>query len=127
MSDNVYFDLEIKQMSDNVYFDLEIKQLEKLKKKAIEEANENCDEGDEGTRMLFNNLELTSKPDERYFDDKKGAFTFSGTLKDKDSDENLGYLSFDVDMDADTLLEIIQIYMKRLGKVKTVLEAVKDE
>lgn len=114
-------------MSDEVYFDIEIEALEELKEKAIVEADENCDEGDEGKRMLFNNLELDSKPSERYFDDKKGTFTFSGNLKDKDSDKTLGYLSFDVDMDADTLLDIIQIYMKRLGKVKTVLEAVKDE
>ncbi len=114
-------------MSDEVYFELDIEQLEKLKKKAIAEADENCDEGDEGKRMLFNNLGLDSEPTERYFDDKNGKFHFSGTLKDKDSDCDLGYLSFDVGMDADTLLEIIQIYMKRLGKVKTVLEAVKDE
>ncbi len=114
-------------MSDEVYFELEIKALEELKVKAIKEADEGCEKGDEGTRMLFNNLELDAEPAERYFDEKKGAFTFSGTLKDKDSDKKLGYLSFDVDMDADTLLDIIQIYMKRLGKVKTVLEAVKDE
>ena len=114
-------------MTDKVYFELNCEQLENLKKKAIEEANENCDKDDEGKRMLFNNLELDSEPAERFFDEKKGTFTFSGTLKDKDSDEDLGYLSFDVDMDADTLLEIIQVYMKRLGKVKTVLEAVKDE
>ncbi len=114
-------------MSDNVYFELNIKELEKLKKEAISEANENCDKGDEGKRMLFNDLELDSEPAERFFDEKKGTFTFSGSLKDKESEENLGYLSFTLDMDADTLLEIIQVYMKRLGKVKTVLEAVKDE
>ena len=115
------------KMNDEVYFELNIEELEKLKKKAIAEADENCDKGDEGKRMLFNNLTLESSPSERYFDKKKATFTFSGNLQDKDSEENLGYLSFDVDMDADTLLEIIQVYMKKLGKVKTVLEAVKDE
>ena len=114
-------------MSDEIYFELNIKELEKLKKKAIAEADENCDEGEEGKSMLFNNLELDSSPSERYFDEKKSTFTFSGNLKDKDTEEVLGYLSFDVDMDADSLLEVIQIYMKKLGKVKTVLEAVKDE
>ena len=114
-------------MKDEVYFELNIKELEKLKEKAISEASDVCEEGDEGKRMLFNNLQLDSKPSERFFDEKKGTFTFSGTLKDKDQDEDLGYLSFEVDMDADTLLDIIQVYMKRLGKVKTVLEAVKDE
>ena len=114
-------------MSDEVYFELNVKELEKLKEKSISEADENCDKGDEGKRMLFNNLELDSQPSERYFDEKKGKLIFSGSLKDKDLDANLGYLSFELDMNADTLLEIIQTYMKRLGKIKTVLEAVKDE
>ena len=114
-------------MSDEVYFEIEVSELEKLKKKAISEADEVCDKGDEGRKMLFNNLELDSDPSERYFDDKKGKLIFSGNLKDKDSNVSLGYLSFDLDMNADTLLEVIQIYMKKLGKVKTVLEAVKDE
>ena len=114
-------------MSDEVYFELYTKELEKLKKKSIVESDKVCDKGDEGKSMLFNNLELDSSPSERYFDEKKSVFTFSGNLKDKDSEEVLGYLSFDLDIDVDTLLEIIQIYMKKLGKVKTVLEAVKDE
>ena len=114
-------------MSDEVYFEINKSEFDKLKTKAIQEGDKVCDKGDEGDSMLFNNLELDSKPSERYFDEKKGSFIFSGNLKDKDSECDLGYLNFEVDMDADTLLEIIQVYMKRLGKVKTVLEAVKDE
>lgn len=114
-------------MTDECYFELDIEEIEKLKKKAIEKANENCDDGDEGKRMLFNNLEVDSDPGERYFDIEKNKFIFSGNLLDKESEEVLGYLSFSLNVDSKTLLEIIHLYMKRLGKVKTILEAVKDE
>lgn len=112
---------------DSVSIELNTSNFDKIKSKAIKAGDEYCDEGEDGKSMLLNNLRLDSESDERYLNIKENKFVFSGSLVDIDTEENVGYLSFDLDLDAETLLELINIYMKKLGKVKTVLEAVKDE
>ena len=52
------------------------------------------------------------------------SIDFSGTLKDGNSD--LGYVSMNLKMDFDDIISLIEVYRKRLGKLKTVLEATKD-
>jgi len=38
---------------------------------------------------------------------------------------DLGYISLDFNLDLDTAIDVIEFYMKKLGKLKTVLEATK--
>lgn len=38
---------------------------------------------------------------------------------------DLGYVSLDFEMDTETVIDIIEFYMKKLGKLKTILEATK--
>ena len=112
---------------DRVTISIRTSDFDKLKKKAIKSGDEYCDDGEEGKEMNLNYLKLDSKSDERYFDVKSNSFVFSGSLVDIDTEENLGYLSMDVKLDSEMLLDIISMYIKRLSKVKTVIEAIKDE
>ena len=114
-------------MEDSVSISIRTSDFDKLRKKAIESGDQYCDKGEEGKEMNLDFLKLSSKSDERYFDIKDNTFTFSGSLVDKDTEEDLGYLSLNLEVDADTLLDLVSMYIKRLSKLKTVLEAVKDE
>jgi hypothetical protein len=38
---------------------------------------------------------------------------------------DLGYISLDFNLDMDTAIDVIEFYMKKLGKLKTILEATK--
>lgn len=49
---------------------------------------------------------------------KNGVITVCGN-------NELGYFSIDINLDLDTVVDIIEFYMKKLGKLKTVLEATK--
>jgi len=112
-------------MVDEVYLELRTEDFEKKKKVAVKNANENAPDDPENENMLWENLEIETT--EQKFDLEKGTLNFSGSMVDTD-DENkcLGYISLKLDLDLETILEIINLYMKRLGKLKTVLEATKD-
>ena len=114
-------------MEDRVTLSIRTSDFDKLKAKAIEEGDKYCDDGEDGKEMNLNYLKLDSKPDERYFDIKNNKLVFSGGLVDIDTEDNVGYLSLDLDLDAETLLELVSMYIKKLSKLKTVLEVVKDE
>lgn len=113
--------------NDEIYFELDVGKFEKIKPEAIKKADEDCEKGDEGKKLLLDNLKLESKPSERFFDIEKNVFTFSGSLLNKDDDEIIGYMSLDLAMDTNTLLDLIQMYIKKLQRVKTVMESVKEE
>lgn len=71
----------------------------------------------------------------------KGAFEFTGSLQKDDLKpvdltedglisiegyvNGLGSVHVDAELDLDTIIKIVERYMKRLGKLKTVLEASK--
>ncbi len=114
-------------MEDNVNIEIRTEDFDKIRSKAIEAGDKLSEDGDEGKYVSLNNLKLDSKPDERYLDIKGNKFIFSGSLLDKDTNDDVGYMSFELAFDAETLVDLISVYMKKLGKVKTVLEAVKDE
>lgn len=94
-----------------VYLHLNGENFEKMKGKA----NERSKEDDENSKDYnFDWMPLES--DEVSFE--------AGTLSINGSND-LGYFSMDIDLDLDTVVDIIEFYMKKLGKLKTVLEATK--
>lgn len=103
-------------MSDNIYLDIRLSDFEKKKKVGIEECKANGDEDG----MSWPNL--TFNIDSAEFRD--GKLYNSGRILDVDLTD-FGYLSVDVQLNLDIVIDIIEYYMKKLGKLKTVLEATK--
>ena len=104
-----------------VYLNIDKKIFEKHKdaanKKGIESAGE-----DGKDDLQFDNLELTYD-EGPYYDAEKNSIEFSGQLR-IDNDE-FAWFSDSVDLDFDMVISIIEAYRKRLGKLKTVLDATK--
>ncbi|MCK9371142.1 hypothetical protein M0R04_14615 [Candidatus Dojkabacteria bacterium] len=63
---------------------------------------------------------------ELYFDAAEERLVMNGSMYTSDKNQELGYFSsFDIPIDFDLVIDMIQAYMKKLGKLKTVLEATK--
>jgi len=73
--------------------------------------------------MQFTNLGFYPENNEIEFID--GKLYIPGTLKHGSTLIDFGYISMDVDLPMDTVLEIIEFYMKKISKMKAVLEATK--
>ena len=107
---------------DDVYLQLNIKEFEELKKKAFELANKDLHGEEPDKFLLFKNLNF-DVTNEEFID---GKMNIGGQIIDFETKKELGYISFEVDMNLGRVNEIIQFYMKKLGKVKTIMEAVKN-
>ena len=108
---------------DNVYLQLNIKEFEELKKKAKENANKDFSGETPNKYLLWKDLNF-DVTNEEYL---KGKIIVSGDIIDAETKKELGYVNFEVNMSIERVIEIIQFYMKKLGKLKTILEALKDE
>ena len=106
---------------DDVYVQLNIKEFEELKKTSKEEANKDFSSEEPNQYYLFKNLNF-DVTNEEYI---KGKIAIGGTLYDSKTKKNLGYISFDVDMNLERVSGLLNAYLKKLGKLKTVLEATK--
>jgi len=95
------------------------KNLNSVKKEAIEEAVANREDAGE---IIFSNATLDC--DEIYFDTDTKCIMASGNLEAYG--KHIGYLSPQIKLGNDTILEIINFYIKKMQKVKTMLEAIKD-
>ncbi|KKK59038.1 hypothetical protein LCGC14_3038390 [marine sediment metagenome] len=95
------------------------------------------EEQKEEAKKRFNDSFSTEDPDKHYaWEDlwldyseeivEGNTLKISGTMKTQD-DEELGFFNLNVPLDFDKLIEIFQSYIKKLNKVKTVMESVKDE
>jgi len=109
-----------------VYININQKEIDKVAKKGITQAKE--DSGDDYTEgeMTFSDSytgagEIVAHIDEIYLED--GEIHLSVDLKVKGHD--LVYLSFEIPVDIELAIDITQHYMKKLGKLKTILEATK--
>jgi hypothetical protein len=80
------------------------------------QANEKSKEDDENSKDYNFDTQVIESLDGLEFE--------NGTLT-VDCSNKLGYYSLDVDLDLDIVVQIIEYYMKKLGKLKTVLEATK--
>lgn len=104
---------------DEVYLEITPEIFEKIKKDSIKDFKKKYP-NDESSNYWFPHLDFECCED--VF--KNGYLTLSGDLKN--NEDNLGYISIKMKMDHDRVIEIINDYMKKLGKIKTVLEATKD-
>lgn len=95
------------------------KEIEKFKQEALEEAKKEDESYDWQT---YNDCVFDLESYD--FDKSDGVFWINGLIKYKR--EDVAYISTAVQVDMDLALEIINFYMKKLGKLKTVLEATKD-
>lgn len=107
-------------MSDEIYLNLDRKTLEETKEEAKKRDIEDCGEED-STGYKYPNVSFDI--DSTELNDE--TINFSGSMMDKLSGKDLGYLSIDFTPDLDLIIELIQAYMKKLGKLKTILEATK--
>ena len=110
-------------LRQSVYLTIDGDGFEKSKKEANEEAKA---DGYEESENDFKYPSAVLTPDEIEFRESEGSLGICGTLyTDGSQNTELGYLSLDIVPDLDTIIDIIQFYMKKLGKLKTVLEATK--
>lgn len=95
-----------------VYLSINKKEFDKVKEKAFKENEEaGCDE--EG--YMFPDLTL-----------EKMEFIFDGDTLDISGDlGDLGYLSIEIPMSTDNAIHFIEEYVKKMNKIKTILEAAK--
>lgn len=105
-------------MSSNVYLSIDLDDFESRKKEGIKSAKMNGDD----KSMTWENLDYCLEKTSCEFRD--GELFLFGSLKNKDLTD-FGNLSVTIPLDIDTVLDIIEFYMKKLGKLKTVLEATK--
>lgn len=114
--------LEKGEFFDDVNLELNVKEFDKLKQKALDLSNSDESIEEKDSLIFFRNLKF-DVGDESI---KDGRLEISGSLIDKESGLVLGWVGFDVDLTLDTVAEITSAHMKKLGKLKTVLEATKE-
>jgi len=98
---------------------LDKENFEDTKQKALERSIE--DSGEEDAGYKYGDISLSGEE----YNTEEGIISLNGNMMDGNSGKDLGYLSIEFTPDLDTIIELIQIYMKKLGKLKTVLEATK--
>ena len=101
---------------------IQIEEFEKLKKEAKENFNKNYPNDDKDSVYQFEDLWLDYS--EEVIEGNK--LKISGGMKTQD-DEEIGFFNLEVPLDFDKLIDIFQSYIKKLQKVKTVMEATKEE
>ena len=105
-----------------VYLNLNKKILAKTSKKANEDAIKeySSDENKENI-LLYEDVKLENITIEFKKDEGKlflcGEMEFNG--------EDFGWMDVDIPIEQELVIEIIEFYMKKLGKLKTVMEALK--
>lgn len=105
------------------YLTLSSKAIASTRKKANEEAYNAYGEEDStaADTLLYEDVSFIAE--ELYFDKDNESITYSGDMTAMG--ERLGYLSGQIKLSGETVVEIIEHYMKKLGKLKTVMEAIK--
>ena len=108
------------------YLDIQEKAFAYMRDEGIEKSKENLGDDYKDEITLDDSL-LDDKLDEVSFDSSTGklncSFILTGTSKKGNVD--LGYLSLDLELDLDTVTDLVSYYMKKIGKLKTILEATK--
>ncbi len=113
-----------------MYLNISKETLDKTEKEAIEEGDSNCEEKDSGKDVLYPYVKLIlDKNEGMYFDDNKNTLHIAGDMFLSDECDNtkekFGYTSIDIPLDMELVIDIIEVYRKKLGKLKTILEAAK--
>lgn len=109
------------------YLDIKEKGFAYMRDEGIEKAKEFLGEDDYKDEITLDDSLLESTNPEVTFDSSNGTINYSCSLMGNSKKGNIefGYISDDISLDLDIVVEIVQYYMKKLGKLKTVLEATK--
>lgn len=99
------------------------KALAETRNDAKKEAEETYGEDEPETKDTLMYGDSNLRADELYFDKDSECIEFNGNLSVHGKE--LGYFSGSVPVKGELLIEIIEFYMKKLGKLKTVMEAIK--
>lgn len=105
----------------DVYLGLKEEGIKKTSKQAKEEAEMSYGKKDAKGELLYPDTVMDCE--ELYFDRETESVVIHGEVSAYG--EKIGYLSHHIKMDSELLIEIIEHYMKKLGKLKTVMEAIK--
>lgn len=112
---NVIYNEQFVQINSKI-----IKELEEVgKEEFIASVGDNPKDRQKG-ELTFEDVSM--EIEEMYYEE--GKLEITSTLRAHDKE--LGFFSFSIPLDRKIVLDIIQAYMKKLGKIKTVLEATKD-
>ena len=106
----------------DVYMNLIEKALDDTKKRAKEDATDN-DPNNEDAKDNLLYSDATIVINEFYLDDNSDYLELNGELWSPNKD--LGYISLKIPLSQELAIGIIERYLKKLGKLKTVLEATK--
>jgi hypothetical protein len=79
--------------------------------------------GEEESSYLYDGMDFTANGMLEY-NESNDTIDLSGDVIRADG-ENFGYMNISVKLDLDLVLAILQAYMKKFNKLKTVLEATK--
>lgn len=111
-------------MNEETSVDLNIyvKEFEKQKEEAKKRFNEEYANDEKDSIYMWNDLWLDYSEEVV----EGNILKISGTMKTQD-DKDIGFVNINVPLDFDKLIDIFQSYIKKLNKVKTVMESVKDE
>ncbi len=109
-------------METNMDVSIKIREFEKQKEKAQKRFNEEYPNDKKDSVYMWEDLWLDYS--EEVIEDN--ILKVSGTMKTQD-DKDLGFFTLRVPLDFEKLIDIFQGYIKKLNKVKTVMESVKDE
>jgi hypothetical protein len=105
-----------------VYANFNEKTLEETKKRAKEDAiDEDPNAKESKDNLLYGDAKLVVN--EFYLDGNHDYLELNGDLYSPA--KNLGYMSLKIPLCQELAIEIIERYLKKLGKLKTVLEATK--
>ncbi len=105
------------------YFSLREKAIKKLSEEGHKNAIEARGEDDEEAKDSISFEDLPYNIQEIEFNE--GELTLDIEIKTPSSDA-LAFVSLEVPIDLDLAAEIVSFYVKKLNKLKTVLEATKD-
>lgn len=103
------------------YLNLSKEGLKKTEKEASKEAKETFEGKESEDSLIYSEPKFVQ--DELYFDTGSDSIVLNGELFSNKI--KLGYISVDMPLNTDIIIEIIEHYRKKLAKIKTILEAVK--
>ena len=104
---------------ENVFLSIDNNVFKETKEKARQNAKEELGEN-AAEDLIWSSLK--TEWDEIGFRD--GKLSFSGDLRGPETKLSLGYVSSEIELPFDTVIAILEHFVKKVNKVKTVLEAV---
>ena len=107
-----------------VYLVIKEPMFNKLKDKARKVAIEATEEYEKEGALVWEELVMQNAPQESSnyeLDEDSNSLRVWG-----DFSNGLGFISLDIPLDFDMVTDIIQMYVKKINKVRTVLEAIKE-